>query len=85
MATNLFNFKGIYYDNETQKYTCPLTGAHFSFADLCGRLEAIRVEREREAVCTSANQNVIHIVLDDPQLLKSHDSENFTEIEESAV
>ena len=53
MATNMLNFKGIYYDNDTQKYTCPLTGAHFSFADLSGRLEAIRVEREREAAAIS--------------------------------
>ena len=27
---DLQNFKGIYYQSDTQKYVCPKTGAHFN-------------------------------------------------------
>jgi hypothetical protein len=33
------NYKGIYAEDESeQKYTCPVTGAHFEFNDVCRRL-----------------------------------------------
>ena len=36
---NLMNYKGIYFeDDPNNKYTCPKTGAHFEFTDMCGRL-----------------------------------------------
>jgi len=35
----LMNYKGIYFnDDPNSKYTCPKTGAHFEFNDMCGRL-----------------------------------------------
>jgi len=35
----LMNYKGIYFnDDPNSKYTCPQTGAHFEFNDMCGRL-----------------------------------------------
>ena len=39
------NFKGIYYENESEKYICPETGAHFNFKPLCEILEHIRRKR----------------------------------------
>lgn len=39
MADNLLNYKGIYADDDpNNKYTCPKTGAHFEFTDVCSRL-----------------------------------------------
>ena len=36
---SLLNYKGIYAGNDDkEKYTCPHTGAHFEFNDVCGRL-----------------------------------------------
>lgn len=36
---NMMNYKGIYFnDDPNNKYTCPRTGAHFEFNDMCGRL-----------------------------------------------
>ena len=42
---DLNNYKGIYFEDDTEKYTCPVTGAHFKFEDMCHRLEKIRVKR----------------------------------------
>ena len=42
---DLNNFKGIYFDNDSEKYTCPDTGAHFNFKVLCRKLEKLRQER----------------------------------------
>jgi hypothetical protein len=39
------NFKGIYYDNESDKYICPVTGAHFNFKAVTKTLEQIRLQR----------------------------------------
>ena len=37
---NLLNYKGIYFnDDPNSKYTCPRTGAHFEFNDMCNRLD----------------------------------------------
>jgi hypothetical protein len=36
------NYKGIYAEDESeQKYTCPVTGAHFEFNDVCRRLNKL--------------------------------------------
>ena len=43
---DLLNFKGIFFENEHQKYTCPETGAHFEPNDLCRRLLVIKAKRE---------------------------------------
>ena len=42
------NYKGIYAeeDNDT-KYTCPVTGAHFEFKDICKRLNKVLLYRKR--------------------------------------
>ena len=40
------NYKGIYADAENDdKYTCPKTGAHFQFSDVCKRLKQINLKR----------------------------------------
>jgi hypothetical protein len=39
---DLKNYKGIYAnDDNTQKYQCPVTGAHFEVKDLCRRLQKV--------------------------------------------
>ena len=36
------NYKGIYFnDDPNSKYTCPVTGAHFEFKDMCNRLKKV--------------------------------------------
>lgn len=41
-ATDLINYKGIYFDDDQgQKYTDPENGAHFEYGDLCKRLKKI--------------------------------------------
>lgn len=42
---NLHNYKGIYFDDDNEKFTCPVTGAHFRFEEMCKILEKIRVTR----------------------------------------
>ena len=42
---NLNNYKGIYFEQESEKYTCPNTGAHFRFEDLWRIIDHIRRER----------------------------------------
>eukprot|EP00347_Sterkiella_histriomuscorum_P023853 403333160 len=46
------NFKGIYFgDDPNKKYTCPVTGAHFEYYDLCKRmisLKELRVKIDKE-------------------------------------
>jgi hypothetical protein len=43
---DLINYKGIYFNDDTgQKYTCPETGAHFEFNDMCRRLNRIMQKR----------------------------------------
>lgn len=42
------NYKGIYAEEESdQKYTCPITGAHFEFKDICRRLSKVLAGRKR--------------------------------------
>lgn len=41
------NYKGIYAEDESeQKYTCPVTGAHFEFNDISRRLNKVLAYRE---------------------------------------
>ena len=42
---DLNNYKGIYFEDENEKYQCPTTGAHFKFEDLCARMDHIRIKR----------------------------------------
>ena len=36
------NYKGIYFnDDPNTKYTCPVTGAHFEFKDMCQRMKKV--------------------------------------------
>jgi hypothetical protein len=36
----LINYKGIYMEEGSgDKYTCPITGAHFEFRDMCLRIK----------------------------------------------
>ena len=42
---DLNNYKGIYFEDDNEKYQCPETGAHFKFDDLCRRMEKIRKHR----------------------------------------
>ena len=42
---NLNNYKGIYFEEDTEKYFCPKTGAHFKFEEICNLLERIRTAR----------------------------------------
>ena len=42
---DLNNYKGIYFEDDNEKYQCPETGAHFRFEDLCRRMEKIRIKR----------------------------------------
>lgn len=40
------NFKGMYYNDKTEKYTDPQTGCHFKYDDLCRRMEALKLKRK---------------------------------------
>ena len=41
------HYKGIYFnDEEGQKYTCPISGAHFEFNDMCRRVQSIKQRRK---------------------------------------
>ena len=39
------NYKGIFYGTEEEKYTDPVTGAHFEFGDIWNRLDAVIKDR----------------------------------------
>jgi len=41
------NFKGIYFnDDPNRKYSCPETGAHFEYYDLCKRMTKLKELRK---------------------------------------
>ncbi len=47
MPTTCLSFKGIYYnDDPNRKFTCPETGAHFEYNDLCKRLNKAGEKRK---------------------------------------
>ena len=58
---DLNNYKGIYFDDENEKYQCPETGAHFKFEDLCARMEQIRIKRGDPLIEFDARGNKIHV------------------------
>ena len=61
------NYKGIYAEDESeQKYTCPTTGAHFEFNDVCRRLSKVLIYRKqledkekKDTVLKGAQQNIL--------------------------
>ncbi|TNV82167.1 hypothetical protein FGO68_gene6086 [Halteria grandinella] len=61
---DLINYKGIYFnDDQGQKYTDPVTGAHFEYKDMCRRLHKAMLQRDAldkqidKAVVVSQSQN----------------------------
>jgi hypothetical protein len=47
-ADNMINYKGIYFDeHDGAGYTCPKTGAHFEFNDMCRRVKSIQARRHQ--------------------------------------
>ncbi len=51
---DLQNFKGLYDDDESEKYFCPDTGAHFNFDkiyDLLTELKNIREQTNETFIC----------------------------------
>ena len=55
------NYKGIYFDDDNEKYTCPVTGAHFKFEDLYARIERIRIKRGESLVEYDSNGNKVQV------------------------
>ena len=55
---DLNNYKGIYFDDDNEKYSCPETGAHFKFEDLCRRIDRIRLKRGEPAVWYDEHGNM---------------------------
>jgi len=51
---NVGNFKGIYYNNPTNKYFDPETGAHFEYSEMCKKLEAVLAKRLAEVPPTNS-------------------------------
>jgi hypothetical protein len=46
---DLINYKGIYFEDDSdQKYSCPITGAHFEYLDMYRRLKRVLNERTKE-------------------------------------
>lgn len=46
-ADDLINYKGIYFNDNNEKYIDEATGAHFRHEDICQRLLIAKVERNR--------------------------------------
>ena len=44
---DLINYKGIYFNDNNEKYIADLTGAHFRYDDIYQRLLIAKVERNR--------------------------------------
>ncbi len=45
---DLTNYKGIYFGDDTSKFTDDKTGAHFDYQDMCKRLMKAGDERKRK-------------------------------------
>jgi hypothetical protein len=58
---DLNNYKGIYFEDENEKFQCPETGAHFKFEDLCQRMEQIRIRRGDPLVEFDSQGNKVHV------------------------
>ena len=66
----LMNYKGIYFnDDPNNKYTCPVTGAHFEFNDMCDRLNLIlKLRRAHEQkIAEFARKQKMHLKTDGDQ------------------
>jgi len=42
----LGNYKGIYFEDKTEKYQDPVTGCHFKYLDLCQRMLKLKKQRK---------------------------------------
>ena len=51
------NYKGIYFEDDNEKFQCPETGAHFKYDDLCRRMERIRIKRGEPKIEFDENGN----------------------------
>lgn len=61
----MINYKGIYFeDDNDKKYTCPKTGAHFEFTDMCRRLKKVQARRTQIEVQIAALQQQMHLEAD---------------------
>ena len=77
--TNLMNYKGIYFnDDPNNKYTCPKTGAHFEFNDMCGRLSQVikwrKVYEQKIAMITMAgkgHQGITQVIVGEEEMRMS--------------
>lgn len=49
----------MFYEQETDKYTCPITGAHFRAQDLSFRLEKLYRLRHHSEQISSANLKTV--------------------------
>ena len=58
---DLNNYKGIFFEDENDKYQCPQTGAHFKPQDLCQRLEFIRIKRGDPQIEFDSEGNKVYI------------------------
>lgn len=75
-AGGLMNYKGIYFnDDPNNKYTCPRTGAHFEFDNMCGRLNTVikwrKIYEMKIAAYAKAgkfHQGIAHVTVDDEEL-----------------
>lgn len=57
------NYKGMYFEDNEEKYQDPVTGAHFEFKDISNKLEWIRQER-----CKSESREISISQLGSPEL-----------------
>ena len=62
---DMLNFKGIFFENEHQKYTCPITGAHFEPRDLCRRLNLVIQERDKTEIKQQQNHETLKASITD--------------------
>lgn len=70
------NYKGIYFeDDPNNKYTCPKTGAHFEFNDMCNRLgQVIKWRKVYEqkiaalALSGKGHQGITQVLVDQDEM-----------------
>ena len=62
---DLNNYKGMFYDDPEEKYSDPITGAHFEFTNICQRLQiALKDRRETEIAEEAASCKEREIEMD---------------------
>lgn len=54
-TTDLVNYKGIYFGDDSEKFHDDETGAHFKYLDICERL--VRAARQRKVIDQKLNIN----------------------------